>query len=399
MRPTSIALECGHLTTTVPGRASDRRHDQHLDKSVNNLRPAFGAATGREAPLAWLLVGLVFAIDVSLPLGVASGVLYTFAVLLALNAKSRRFALTVGVACCVLTVTKVVFFPDRGTTELWKVLTNRGLALFAIGMTAFLGIKRRTADEERRAAEDKTREHLADLAHVGRLKTAGQLAATLAHELNQPLAAISLQAEVAEQLSRTGELSRTDALPVALREIAEQSQRASAIIRTLRGLVVKSAPQRAELDVNEIVREVARLIESSARRAGRTIGVRLADHLPPVLGDRIQLEQVLLNLLQNALESIAEADGDSHQIELETRLPEPGHILVNVRDTGVGWKPEETERLFERFHSTKPQGMGMGLAISRSIIDDHGGRLCGSLNADRGAMFSFTIPVARRTSP
>lgn len=394
----ATTVECDHLTTRVPRRTPDGRPDPRLNTSVNKLGSDSAVATERAVLLAWLLVGLVFVIDLSLPLGVASGVLYTFAVLLALNAKSRRFAPIVAVACCVLTVGKLFLFPDRGTTELWKVLTNRGLALFAIGMTAFLGMKRRTADEERRAAEEKTREHLADLAHVGRLKTAGQLAATLAHELNQPLAAISLQAEVAEQLSRDGAASRRDGLQSALREIAEQSQRASAIIRTLRGLVVKSEPQRVELVANEIVREVARLIESAARRAGVSIDARLADDLPPVLGDRIQLEQVLLNLVQNALESIAEADGGSHRIELKTCLSEPGNILVSVRDTGSGWKPEDSVRLFERFHSTKPQGMGMGLAISRSIVEAHGGHLWGSLNADRGATFSFTVSVARRNS-
>ncbi|MBI5761612.1 MAG: GHKL domain-containing protein [Planctomycetales bacterium] len=366
---------------------------------MNKLRSISTVSADRAVYLSLELAALVFAIDVCLPLGVASGVLYTFAVLLALNARSRQFAFRVALLCCVLTVGKVLLFPDRGSTELWKVLTNRGLALFAIGMTAFLGMKRRKAEDKRRFAEEKTREHLADLAHVGRLKTAGQLAESLAHELNQPLAAISLQAEIAEQLTRDIDAGQHTALRSSLTEIVEESQRAAAIIRTLRSLVVKTEPQRDSLDINEIVNEVVRLIDSQARRADVALHIRLAQNLPTALGDKIQLEQVLLNLVQNAIEAITEVGGDVlREIELKTSLDDENFIRVTVRDTGVGLCAEDAERLFDRFYSSKPTGMGMGLAISRSIVEAHGGRLWGEANSDRGATFVFTLPIARRAS-
>ena len=350
----------------------------------------------RAALLSLGLVAIVFAVDLCLPLGVASAVPYTFAVLLAVNARSRRFAPAVALLCCALTVAKVVVHSERGTTEPWKVVANRGLALFAIDLTAYLGLKRRRSEERRRVAEERIQLHLADLAHLGRLETAGQLAAGLAHELNQPLAAISLQAEVAVRLALDGERREGDALRTALGEITEQAQRAAAIVRTVRDLVRKAGPRRSTVVVNDVVGAAARLIDAQVRRAGVDLRLRLANDLPPVLGDQIQLEQVLLNLLQNAIEAIADAGPGPRTVSVTTGLDGAGRIVVAVRDTGVGLDEEEAGRVFERFYSTKPAGMGMGLAISLWIVEAHGGRLRGAPNPDRGATFTFTLPSARR---
>ncbi|MFM9965879.1 MAG: sensor histidine kinase [Planctomycetaceae bacterium] len=353
---------------------------------------------GHAVPFSVLLVSVVFIVDAILPLGVASAVPYTFAVLLALKARSPRFGVWVAVGCCVLTFAKMGLFPDRGTTELWKVITNRCLAVFAVGTSALLGVQRRRAEDQRQQAEAQMRLHLADLAHLGRLKTAGQLATSLAHELNQPLAAVSLQSEIATQLVQQDGAGSRDALLSALREITEQSQRAGVIVRSLREQVRKPEPSRSTVSVNDVARDAVRLIEPQAERAGVTIRSKLAEALPPILGDSIQLEQVLLNLLQNAIEAMT-TTASPQLVQVETRCEDSQQITVSVTDTGVGFAPDEVERVFERFHSTKPYGMGMGLAISRSIVEAHGGRLHGESNPDRGATFTLTLPVFRSSPP
>lgn len=345
-----------------------------------------------------LLLSLVFVVDAILPLGVASAVPYTFAVLLALKARSRRFGVWVAIVCCVLTFAKMGLFPDRGTTELWKVITNRCLAVFAIGMSALLGVQRRRADDQRQQAEAQMRLHLSDLAHLGRLKTAGQLATSLAHELNQPLAAVSLQSEIATQLVGQGGALPKDALLSALTEITEQSQRAGAIVRSLREQVRKPEPLRSTVSINDVVHDAIRLIEPQAERAGVTLQSKLAEQLPPVLGDSIQLEQVLLNLIQNAIEAVTAAAAGPGLVQVETCNGDATQITVCVKDNGVGLEPDEAEQVFERFHSSKPHGMGMGLAICRSIVEAHGGRLWGSPNPNRGATFTLTLPTFRSSS-
>ena len=343
--------------------------------------------------LSLTLAAIVFAVDLTLPLGVASAIPYTFAVLVALKAPARGFAPGLALVCCVLTIVKVIVLPERGSTELWKVVANRLLALFAIGMTAFLGMKRRRADERRQAAEEQTRLHLSDLAHMGRLQTAGQLAAALAHELNQPLAAVSLQAEIATHLIHKPEARNTEILGAALAEITEQSQRAAAIVRALRAMVQKAEPKQTPVDVNDIVQQVERLMATQAKRAGVRLELCLSP-TPPVLGDRIQLEQVLLNLVQNALEAVQAADAPPRLVQVEAK-PEADCVMVAVCDSGVGLAAAEVERVFERFYTTKPTGMGMGLGISRSIIEAHGGRLWAAPNPTRGATFTFTLPILR----
>lgn len=365
---------------------------------MNGQRSLSRFVLGHAVACSLLLVSLVFVVDAILPLGVASAVPYTFAVLLALKARSPRFGVWVAVVCCVLTIAKLGLFPDRGTTELWKVITNRCLALFAVGMSALLGVQRRRAEEQRQQAELQTRLHLADLAHLGRLKTAGQLATSLAHELNQPLAAVSLQSEIATQLVQQDGAASRDALLAALQEITEQSQRAGIIVRSLREQVRKPEPLQSPVAVNDLVDEAVRLIEPQAVRAGVTLSSKLAAALPPILGDKIQLEQVLLNLLQNAIEAVTAAESAPRVVQVVTQCDDASQITISVRDTGVGLAPGEAERVFERFHSTKTYGMGLGLAISRTIAEAHGGRLWGHANPDRGATFTLTLPILRSSS-
>ncbi len=331
--------------------------------------------------LALALVATVFVIDLCLPLGVASAVPYTFAVLLALRAKPGWVGPTVAVLCGVLTVAKMGIVPERGNTEMWKVIANRCLALFAIGMTTLLGLLRRRA-------EAKVRQHESDFARMSRLAVAGELATVLAHELNQPLAAVCLQADMAALLATE---STSTGLRAALGEVAEQSHRAAEIVRSIRQTVRRTDVERGPVDLNEVVRVVARLLEWRARRTGVSVELNLADPLPPTYGDRVQLEQVLFNLLQNAIEAVETVYGP-RVVVMET-APVGAWLTVRVRDTGPGLT--DPERVFEQFYTTKPEGMGLGLAISRSIVTAHGGVLTAAPRPEGGAEFTCILPIYR----
>jgi C4-dicarboxylate-specific signal transduction histidine kinase len=333
--------------------------------------------TSRPAALAIVLVATVFGVDLLLPLGVAAAVPYTFAVLLALGAKPGWVGPAVAALCMVLTVAKMEIVPERGNTEMWKVIVNRCLALFAIGMTTLLGLLRRQA-------EATVRQREADLARMSRLAVAGELATVLAHELNQPLAAVCLQADVAAHLAGNA----SPELTAALGEVAEQSRRAAEIVRTIRRTVRKTDPERALVDVNEAVRVVTRLLDWKARRAGVAVTARLTDPLPPTYGDRVQIEQIVFNLLQNAIEAVVARGDGSRTVQIET-ASEGDMVLVRVRDSGVGLTAPE--RVFERFYTTKPDGMGLGLAISRSAAEAHGGRLS-ARSIEGGAEFTLSLP-------
>ncbi len=319
----------------------------------------------RPAALALVLVATVFAVDLCLPLGVASAVPYTFAVLLALGAKPNWLGPAVAGLCVVLTVAKLEISPDRGTTEMWKVIANRALAVFAVGMTTLLGVLRRRAEE-------RLREHQAALAALGRSAIAGELAALLAHELNQPLAAVCLQADIAVHFAAHDAPAASE-LTDALREVAEQSRRAADIVRSIRRTVRRADPVRGPVDMNDAARVVVRLLGWLSRRSQVDVYTNLApDPLPLTHGDRIQLEQILFNLLQNAIEAVVARGAGPRLVAVETAV-EGDMIAVRVRDTGAGLT--DPARVFERFYTTKPDGVGLGLAISRSAAEAHGGKL------------------------
>ena len=360
-------------------------------RTTPERRASSSPFANRFALLSLVLLAIVLTIDLLLPLGVAIGMLYTIVILVALRVPSARFAASLAVLCCALTVAKTVLLPERGTTELWKVLVNRSLSMLSISLTAFLGVKRKHAEVRREAAEATTRLHLADLAHMSRLQTASQLSESLAHELNQPLAALSLQAEIAAA-TLGSELSAP--ARASLQEIADQSHRAGQVLRALRRFVEKTETQRLPVNLCETIAETMTLFQNQARRAG----IELERECPGklwVLGDRIQLEQVVLNLLQNALDAIEGADCAERRIRISAH-EEDGKAVVRVADTGPGVPPGDHERIFDRFHSSKPTGLGMGLALCRSILQAHGGQLRSLPDVAQGAVFQLTLPAQKR---
>lgn len=256
-------------------------------------------------------------------------------------------------------------------------------------------VRERTAQleaaiERRERAEEQARRHQADLAHVLRVQTMGEMAAGLAHEINQPLGAIANYAQGCRRRIASGSLTETE-LTVMLDSIASEALRAGQTIRHLRSLVRKQESQREPTDVNRIVHDAVELAEPEARAHGVTVRLELADDLRPVLVDRIQIEQVVLNLLRNAVEAMHESSGDALLV-VETHTDPACGVEVVVRDTGVGLSTEGAALAFEPFITDKATGLGLGLAISRSIVEMHGGRIWGEPNGARGAAFRFTLP-------
>jgi PAS domain S-box-containing protein len=254
-------------------------------------------------------------------------------------------------------------------------------------------------DIEDRKRSEQERERLrqlqVDLAHENRVSMMGELATSLSHELRQPIAAATTNAYTCLRWLKRDHPDIEEASEAVMR-IVNDGNRASKIIDRLRSFYKKNAPPERELvDVNELVREMLVLLRGEANRYSIGMRTDLATEGPKVTADRVQLQQVLMNLMLNAIEAMKDAAGE---LTIKTELGEDGQLLVSVSDTGVGLPAEKTDQIFNSFFTTKPQGSGMGLAISRSLIESHGGRLWASANNGRGATFQFTLPAEVRAS-
>jgi len=246
--------------------------------------------------------------------------------------------------------------------------------------------------EERKRTEAALQEAHADLARVTRVVAMGELAAAIAHEINQPLTAIVTNGNFAmRELAGGGR--NPEKLREAIAEIVADATRASTVISRIRTLLMKGAPDRAELDINEVIQETVVLVRNEMRRNRVSLRTDLAADLPRLLGDRVQLQQVLINLIMNAIDAMRSL-ADSPREVLIKSANSPDGVLVQVHDRGTGLDPQQMERIFEPFFTTKPQGTGMGLSISRSIVESHGGRLWATSTPASGAIFQFTLPRA-----
>jgi signal transduction histidine kinase len=222
--------------------------------------------------------------------------------------------------------------------------------------------------------------------------TVGELTASIAHEVNQPLAALATDSSAGLRWLAQ-EPPRLDEARACLQRAIRQSHRASDVITRVRSLIKKSLPVKTGLDLNDAIQEVLSLIAPEARRHAVLVQAALADGLPPVRGDRVQLQQVILNLAMNGIDAMKDVTGRPRELWIRSHTHEVGSVLVDVEDTGIGLEAESHERVFEAFYTTKAEGMGMGLSISRSIIAAHGGRLWPSANDEHGATFQFTLPT------
>jgi PAS domain S-box-containing protein len=244
---------------------------------------------------------------------------------------------------------------------------------------------------ERRLAQEALQKAQAELAHVTRVTTLGELTASIAHEVNQPLAAVVMNGNACLRWLG-GERPNLDEARAALQRIIRDGHRASEVIERIRALVKKTTSEKVRLDVNELIREVVTLAQSEVRKNQVRLRTELAADLPSLLGDRVQLQQVVLNLVVNGIEAMSKIEDRPRELVIKTQKDETGKVLVSVQDSGIGLDVENMERIFRAFYTTKPQGMGMGLSISRSIIEAHGGELSAAANGGRGATFQFTLP-------
>jgi C4-dicarboxylate-specific signal transduction histidine kinase len=239
--------------------------------------------------------------------------------------------------------------------------------------------------------ERQYREMQSDLAHANRVATMGQLTASIAHEIKQPIATASTNAAAA---LRFLDKSPPDVAEVreALTCIVDDAHRASDVVDRIESFIKKAPPRKEVVDLNAAILEVTALTHGEAVKTGVTVGTQLTNELPRIQCDRVQLQQVMLNLIVNAIQSMSGVEDGNRELHISTSIVPEG-VCVAVRDTGVGLRSESLPRLFEPFYTTKPEGMGMGLSICRSIIEAHGGRLWATNCEPRGALFQFTIPA------
>jgi C4-dicarboxylate-specific signal transduction histidine kinase len=272
--------------------------------------------------------------------------------------------------------------------------------------------ERRRAEQERKTTEEVVQRMQAQLTHITRVTTLGELTASIAHEISQPLTAVVTNANASLRWL-TGDSPNLAEACQSIHRIVRDGNRAGDVIARIRALFKKAPMPKEPLDINELIREVLMLSQGEIR--GNRVSVRslLANNLPFVMGDRIQLQQVILNLVLNAIQAIGEVTDGPRELEVCSEKVSAGHsepkaensersgsasgegadLLITVRDSGPGLDPQLLNRLFEPFYTTKSQGLGMGLAISRSIIEAHGGQLWAKPNAPRGAVFQFTLPI------
>lgn len=244
---------------------------------------------------------------------------------------------------------------------------------------------------ERKRARELARQQEERLQATSRLVTMGEMASTLAHELNQPLAAIASYNSGCINRLKTAELDRDELIEIH-DKLGRQARRAGEIIRRVHNFVRRAEPKREPLELNGVIRDAVGLLEADVRKRGMQLVTALAPQLPQVDADAVMIEQVVVNLVRNGMDAMQDAPADRRVVRISTAL-ESGHIMVRVADHGAGIAPETAERLFQPFYTTKPEGMGMGLNICRSIAELHHGRLGFEPNPEGGTIFLLTLPV------
>jgi C4-dicarboxylate-specific signal transduction histidine kinase len=239
---------------------------------------------------------------------------------------------------------------------------------------------------------DELRRISAELARVTRVTMLGELAASIAHEINQPLAAIEANASASLNWLAASDPD-LEMLREALVDIVADGHRATDVIQRIRQLATKGEPQMIPLDLNDVIQQVVPLVRSEMNRHLVSLHVDLASALPPAVGDRVQLQQVIINLVMNGIEAMTTVEDRRRELVIRSRRLDENLVVAAVQDAGVGLDPRHADRMFDAFFTTKPAGMGMGLSISRSIIEGHGGRLWATPNPTHGATFQFALPA------
>lgn len=343
-----------------------------------------------------LLTLLIFVIDAFTPLDVAIAVMYVVVIMLSAQAWPRRGVIVTACGCMALTV--AAYVASHVTSFSGPAFGRLIISLVALGITAFLTLHIQAATVALLQRENALHRSQAQLAHATRVTTLGELAASIAHEVNQPLAAISANGEACLRWMNRPQPDMPEA-GAAVRRMLEASGRASAVIRRIRLLARKTDPQQLPLDLNEVAEETALLVRRELASHNVTLSLDLDPGLPPVRGDRVQLQQVIINLLMNGMQAMSQCAPGQALLALRTVAVAPaddaggGAALLGVADSGPGIAAEDAGRLFEAFFTTKSDGMGMGLAICRSIVEAHGGRIWALPDSRSGATMQFQLPA------
>ncbi len=245
---------------------------------------------------------------------------------------------------------------------------------------------------ERKRAEETVHKTQADLAHLTRVMTMSELATSIAHEVNQPLAAIVTNG-AAGMRWLGADPPNVERARESMTRVISEGNRASEVIKRIRALSKKASQHKSPLEINEVIQDVLALIGTELVKNRVVLTCELKPKVPRVTGDRVQLQQVLLNLIMNGIEAMADVTGRSRELVIQSDIDDRGQVLVSVRDSGTGLDAQHLEQVFEAFYTTKAEGVGMGLSISRSIVEAHGGRLWASPNTGPGASFQFTLPT------
>ncbi|OQP87121.1 serine/threonine protein kinase [Rhizobium rhizosphaerae] len=340
-----------------------------------------------ESPLLWLAItlmaGLIFVADTLTKLEIAFAVLHVVVILLAVRSGRVGAILTVAGICIVLTLTSYGL-TRHGNRD--SGLANAALSLLAIGASTWLAVRLERLQARARHAQS-------DLARMSRIMLMGELSASIAHEVSQPVTAIAANGNAALRWLSADPPNEEEARR-ALTRIVADAGRAGDVVARVRRLVARAGPQAEPLDLTETVAEALAVMRGELRRNEIHLRTEMDDALPPVMGDRVQLQQVVLNFVLNAIEAMAEMPAEGRDL-LVSAADDGKSVTVSVRDSGTGLGGEAQQRLFEAFFSTKPTGMGMGLAISRSIVEAHGGTIYAAPNYPTGAVFGFTLPAVR----
>jgi signal transduction histidine kinase len=366
-------------------------HGRRMLKSdpVQRNSSRVSIATAALLPAATVLLAAgIFALDTVTKIEIAVAVLYVAVVLLSVGFCRTRGVVLVSLGCIVLTIAS--FLISNSDVQLTG-LVNCGISILAIAATGFLALRIESA-------ELAAREARAQLAHISRVTMLGELTASIAHEVNQPLTATLINGNAC--LSWLGaEPPNLEEANRALQRIISDAARASDVIARVRGLFKKSPPQKHRVSINDVVRDTIALTRNEIETNRVALKLNLANDLPPVWGDRIQLQQVVLNLVLNAIEAMHDARAASPELLIVTAQQGADDVLVAVHDGGRGVDAAKMVQLFDAFYTTKQDGLGMGLAISRSIIEAHGGKIWAEPNRPRGAVFCFLLAAAPAEPP
>lgn len=338
-------------------------------------------------PLAASIVvgSLIFAFDLSLPLGVAGGVPYVVLVLLGTRFPRESHLYVLAAVSTILVI--VGFFFSAEGASLWVVITNRFLAFFVIWITAWQLVSRKRTEHDLREKEEELR-------RVSRMSDMGLMASALAHEINQPLSAISNYIQAARRTLERHEDQTPDSVYEIMDKAVAQSVRAADIIRRLRQFIEKVETDLSKVDLNEFVEEASTLALVDASSKGIKVRYDMGQDLPEVLIDKVQVQQVIVNLIRNSIDALTEVQ--RRELTIATMASKDNLIEITITDTGPGLSEEVRENLFKPFITTKPNGMGVGLSICKSIIDEHDGRLWTTSDPNGETTFHFTLPTISR---